>query len=131
MTHWTTKLIQTDARPPEGFQSLVTPVFRGSTTVFPNAAAANDNWRQEAGYTYGLYGTPTTRTLAARIAELEHGERTFLTTGGQAAIALIYFSFVRAGGFDGDFPRFLVSAACAIHMILRSGCRDVRRPSKG
>jgi cysteine-S-conjugate beta-lyase len=97
MTHWTTKLIHSGAEPTGEFESLVTPVFRGSTTLFPSAAAAKDDWRQEAGYTYGLYGTPTTRTLAARIAELEQGTRTFLTPGGQAAIALIYFTFASAG----------------------------------
>ncbi len=32
--HWTTKLIHSDARPAEGFRSLVTPVFRGSTRRF-------------------------------------------------------------------------------------------------
>jgi cystathionine beta-lyase len=97
MTHWTTKLIHSDARAPEGFESLVTPVFRGSTTVFPSAAAARDDWHQEAGYTYGQYGTPTTRELSAKIAELEKGQRTFLTPGGQSAIALIYFAFLDAG----------------------------------
>jgi cysteine-S-conjugate beta-lyase len=97
MTDWTTKLIHPGARPTGDFESLVTPVFRGSTTLFPNAAAAKDDWRQEAGYTYGLYGTPTTRELATRIAELERGERTFLTPGGQAAIALIYFALAGAG----------------------------------
>ncbi len=97
MTHWTTKLIHTNAQPPGGFESLVTPVYRGSTTLFPNAAAVRDDWRHEAGYTYGLYGTPTSRELAARIAELEQGEHTFLTPGGQAAIALIYLAFSSAG----------------------------------
>jgi cysteine-S-conjugate beta-lyase len=97
MTHWTTKLIHSGVQPTGDFKSLVTPVFRGSTTLFPNASAAKDDWRQEAGYTYGLYGTPTTRELAARIAELEQGQRTFLTPGGQAAIALIYFAFASAG----------------------------------
>jgi cysteine-S-conjugate beta-lyase len=97
MTHWTTKLIHSDAGPPEGFESLVTPVYRGSTTLFPSARAVRDDWRHEAGYTYGLYGTPTSRELAARIAELEKGEHTFLTPGGQAAIALIYLAFSSAG----------------------------------
>jgi cystathionine beta-lyase len=97
MTHWTTKLIHADPKPPEGFESLVTPVYRGSTTLFPNAAAVRDDWHHEAGYTYGLYGTPTSRELAARIAELEEGEHTFLTPGGQAAIALIYLAFSSAG----------------------------------
>lgn len=97
MTHWTTKLIHTDARPEDGFESLVTPVFRGSTTVFSRAGDARDDWRHEAGYTYGLYGTPTTRELAARIAELECGKWTFMTPGGQAAIALVDIAFTGAG----------------------------------
>jgi cysteine-S-conjugate beta-lyase len=97
MAHWTTKLIHTDAHPPEGFESLVTPVYRGSTTLFPSSAAVRDDWRHEAGYTYGLYGTPTSRELAARIAELERGEHAFLTPGGQAAIALIYLAFSGSG----------------------------------
>jgi len=96
--NWKTKLIHSDARPPEGFRSLSTPVYRGSTVLFPNAAAVQDTWDQyEVGYTYGLYGTPTTLELAARICELEKGFRTFITPGGQGAIALINFAFLKAG----------------------------------
>lgn len=96
--NWKTKLIHSDAHAPEGFRSLITPVFRGSTVLFPNAAAVDDTWNQyESGYTYGLYGTPTTLELAARICELEHGHRTVITPGGQAAIALINFSFLKGG----------------------------------
>jgi cystathionine beta-lyase len=65
--------------------------------LFPTASAVRDDWHHEAGYTYGLYGTPTSRELAARIAELEKGEHTFLTPGGQAAIALIYLALSSAG----------------------------------
>lgn len=87
-----------DVEIPTGFKSLVTPVYRGSTTVFENAAMVKDAWNhEEAAYTYGLYGTPTTLELAARIAELEHGTHTFITPGGQAALALIYLSLVNAG----------------------------------
>jgi cystathionine beta-lyase len=95
---WQTKLIHTGASVPSGYRSLVTPVYRGSTTLFTHAANADDDWRQDRmGYTYGLYGTPTTLELAARVAELEHGHQTFLTPGGQGAIALIYFAHVSAG----------------------------------
>jgi cystathionine beta-lyase len=95
---WQTKLIHPEISVPEGYESLATPVFRGSTTLFPNSAAANDTWRQhEVGYTYGLYGTPTTLELAARIAELEGGLRTFIAPGGQAALALINLAYTRAG----------------------------------
>ena len=69
-----------------------------ATTLFANAASVKDTWdHNEAAYTYGLYGTPTTLELAARIAELEGGYRTFITPGGQSALALIYFSFVNSG----------------------------------
>ena len=96
--NWKTKLIHSDARVPEGFRSLAPPVYRGSTVLFPNAASVNDNWDQHAvGYTYGLYGTPTALELAARICELEKGFRTFLTPGGQCAISLINFAFLKAG----------------------------------
>ena len=95
---WKTKLIHPDARAPEGFHSLSTPVYRGSTVVFPNASSVQDTWDQyEVGYTYGLYGTPTTLELAARICELEKGFRTFITPGGQGAIALINIAFLKAG----------------------------------
>ncbi len=95
---WSTKLIHSDAKIPQGFRSLATPVFRGSTVLFPNAAAVCDEWDQyECGYTYGLYGTPTVLELAARICELEHGYRTLLTPGGQCAISLINFALLKAG----------------------------------
>jgi cystathionine beta-lyase len=96
--NWKTKLIHSDARVPEGFRSLSTPVYRASTVLFSNAAAVNDDWNQyEVGYTYGLYGTPTALELAGRISELENGIRTLLTPGGQAAISLINFTFLKAG----------------------------------
>ncbi|MGB8324760.1 MAG: cystathionine beta-lyase [Candidatus Acidiferrum sp.] len=95
---WQTKLIHSDAKIPQGYHSLTTPVYRGSTTVFPSAAAVRDTWDQKrVGYTYGLYGTPTALELAARICELEGGAHTILTPGGQAAISLINLAFLKAG----------------------------------
>ena len=95
---WKTRLIHTDAKVPEGFRSLSTPVYRGSTVLFPNAAAASDEWDQyEVGYTYGLYGTPTVLELAARVCELEGGFRTFVTPGGQGAITFINLAMLKAG----------------------------------
>ncbi len=95
---WKTKLIHSDAAAPEGFRSLATPVYRGSTVLFSNVGAANELWDQyEAGYTYGLYGTPTALELAVKICELENGYRTVLAPGGQAAISLINLAFLKAG----------------------------------
>jgi len=96
--NWKTKLIHSDSKIPEGFRSLSTPVYRGSTVLFPDAASVSDDWDQyEVGYTYGLYGTPTVLELAARICELERGYRTIITPGGQSAISLINFALLKAG----------------------------------
>jgi cystathionine beta-lyase len=95
---WKTKLIHSDAKVPEGYRSLATPTFRGSTTVFPSASVVNDTWDQwQVGYTYGLYGTPTVLELAARICELESGTHTIITPGGQAAISLINLALLQSG----------------------------------
>ena len=95
---WQTRLIHSDATVPEGYRSLVTPVYRGSTTIFASASAVSDEWDQERiGYTYGLYGTPTSLELAARICELESGRHTILTPGGQSAISLIDFALLQTG----------------------------------
>ena len=95
---WQSKLIHSDAKIPEGYRSLATPTFRGSTTLFPSASVVNDTWDQHrVGYTYGLYGTPTVLELAARVSELESGAHTILTPGGQSAISLIDFALLQAG----------------------------------
>jgi len=95
---WRTKLIHSDVELPEGYRSLVTPVYRGSTTVFPSAGKLRDDWRQhDVGWVYGLYGTPTALELAGRIAELEGGFRTFIVPGGQSALALINLALLSEG----------------------------------
>jgi cysteine-S-conjugate beta-lyase len=96
--HWRSKLIHPKVHASAGFHSLVMPTYRASTVLFDSQADVSDDWRQaEKGYTYGLYGTPTVLELGARIAELEGAHHSFVVPGGQAAIALIYFSFCKAG----------------------------------
>ena len=96
--NWKTRLIHSDARIPEGFRSLSVGVQRASTVLFPDAASVKDDWDQyEVGYTYVLYGTPTTLELASRVCELENGYRTLITPGGQCAISLINQAFLKAG----------------------------------
>src|SRR5215471_4094371 len=93
---WKTKLIHSDAQVPQGFRSLASPVYRASTVLFGDAASATDYWNQyETGYTYGLFGTPTTLELAAKVCELEKGFRTIITAGGQGAISLIHLSLLK------------------------------------
>jgi cystathionine beta-lyase len=77
----------------------VPATYRGSTTLLESAADVSDDWDQKrVRYSYGLYGTPTTFELAARVADLEGGGQCFITQGGQASIALIYLACVSAGG---------------------------------
>jgi cystathionine beta-lyase len=95
--HWRTRLIHSTAQPPAGFRSLTTPTYRASTTVFDTLAVAYQSWRPGGPYTYGIYGTPTTLKLAARIAEIEKARHTFIVPSGQSAIALVYLVYCRAG----------------------------------
>jgi cystathionine beta-lyase len=95
---WRTKLVNPSPKARQDYRSLATPVYRGSTVLFHDQSVVTDDWQQaEHGYSYGLYGTPTTLELAARLAELEGASETFIVPGGQAAIALIYFSYCQAG----------------------------------
>jgi cystathionine beta-lyase len=94
--HWRSKIVHPKVAASQDFRALVPAVRRGSTVVFDRVADARDDWRSE-GYSYGLYGTPTTRELALRIADLEGARASFVVPGGQAAIALIYLTYCRAG----------------------------------
>jgi cystathionine beta-lyase len=95
---WRSKLVQAESEAPQNFRALVQPTHRGSTVIFRTVAEASEDWRiEEHEYTYGLHGTPTTLELARRIANLEGARQTFITPGGQSAIALIYFSFCGTG----------------------------------
>ena len=96
--NWRTKLLDPKPQARQDYRSLATPVYRGSTVVFDDQAAVSDDWRQaEKGYSYGLYGTPTALELASRLAGIEGARETFIVPGGQAAIALIYLSYCKAG----------------------------------
>jgi cystathionine beta-lyase len=65
--------------------------------VFDRLSDAVDDSRQAERYTYGLYGTPTTLELAARIAALEGAHHCFVAPGGQAALALVFLAYCRTG----------------------------------
>jgi cystathionine beta-lyase len=117
---WKTRLIHTDVNIPEGFESLVPPVYRGSTVVFPDSSSTHTGWNQEElGYSYGLHGTPTTVELAARIAELEGGTRTLLVPSGLAAIGLVDLAFLSAGSHV-LIPENVYSPNCVLAVKLLS-----------
>ena len=85
-----TPLIHHPYRAPQGFEAPQVGVYKASTVMFENVAALRTrDWRNKAGYTYGLHGTPTTFTLEERIATLEGGLQSLLVPSGLAAIALV------------------------------------------
>jgi cystathionine beta-lyase len=66
--------------------------------LFASARDVRDDWCPErVPYAYGLHGTPTSLELGERMALLEGARHCFITPGGQAAIALVYFAFCASG----------------------------------
>lgn len=82
----------------DGFDSLTQAVYRASTITFPTVAAYQQR-RAEVydGYSYGLYGTPTSRTLEMRISDLEHAKRTLVLPSGFAGIAAVTLACAETG----------------------------------
>lgn len=105
--HDMTRCVMKPDVPEEGFSSLATPVHRASTIVFETAEAFESRGERGLdGYSYGLYGTPTTRALEARINALEGGFHTFLAPSGQAANAFAMLAVLKPG------QRVLMAESC-------------------
>ncbi|WP_336814921.1 cystathionine beta-lyase [Bosea sp. MMO-172] len=82
----------------DGFVSLAVPTYRASTIVYDDAESfARRKQRGPDGYSYGLQGTPTTRTLEAQITALHGGVRTVLAPSGQGAVALVMLAVLVPG----------------------------------
>lgn len=93
-----TQLIHHPYQPPAGFMAPQPGVYKASTVIFPNVAALQArDWKEKAGYTYGLHGTPTTFLLEERIATLEGGTHTLLVPSGLAAITLVDTALLNSG----------------------------------
>jgi cystathionine beta-lyase len=89
-----TRLSHAGREPARQHGFVNTPIYRGSTVLFPTLAALEAN---DQAYTYGRTGTPTVTALEQAIAELEGGHRTWLTPSGLSAIATALLAFVEAG----------------------------------
>lgn len=93
-----TELIHHPYRAPDGFESPVVGVHKGSTVFFRSVADMRARtWKDKSAYTYGLHGTPTTFTLEERIATLEGGRHALLVGSGLAAITVVNLSLLQAG----------------------------------
>jgi cystathionine beta-lyase len=96
--HDLTRCVHHPAVDEQGYASLAVPTHRASTIVYPDAASfAARKDRGFDGYTYGLHGTPTTRTLEAQLTALHGGVRSVLVPSGQAAVAIVMLSVLMPG----------------------------------
>ena len=89
-----TRLAAAGRRPGEQFGFVNTPVYRGSTVLFPTYA---DLAARTGRFSYGTQGTPTTQALEEAWSELAGAETTVLTPSGLAAITIALLTAVKAG----------------------------------
>src|SRR6202158_2624889 len=89
-----TRLAHAGREPARQHGFVNTPIYRGSTVLFPTVARLEANAQD---FTYGRMGTPTVKALEEAIAELEGGHATLLTPSGLSAIATTLLAFVSAG----------------------------------
>lgn len=93
-----TSHVHAPKRSNEPFQALVMPVERASTVIFTDLEAFEQRAeRLYDGFSYGLYGTPTSRQLEDHIAALEGAARALVAPSGMAAIALATLAVCQGG----------------------------------
>lgn len=89
-----TRLVASGRNPFAQHGFVNTPIYRGSTVLYPTA---DDFLHRRARYTYGTRGTPTTEALETAWTELSGAAGTVLVPSGLAAIALALMSCLEAG----------------------------------
>jgi cysteine-S-conjugate beta-lyase len=89
-----TKLVHAGRHPFEQHGFINTPVYRGSTVLFPTYA---DLLARNARYVYGTIGTPTTEALESAWTEIAGAAGTVLAPSGLAAISLALLTALKSG----------------------------------
>ncbi len=89
-----TKLVHAGRQPSEQYGFINTPIYRGSTVLYPSYA---DLVTRNARYTYGTHGSPTTDALETAWTEITDAAGTVLAPSGLSAVALAILTAVKAG----------------------------------
>ncbi len=89
-----TILTHTGRHPEQHFGFVNTPVFRGSTVVFPTLDAIEST---EPRFDYGRTGNPSSAAVEESITALEGAAGTVLAPSGLSAIALALLTVLSAG----------------------------------
>jgi cystathionine beta-lyase len=90
-----TRLVHAGRDPFDQHGFVNTPIYRGSTVLYPTT----DDLRHRRGpYSYGTKGTPTIRALESAWSSLAGAAETVLTPSGLAAVAVALMTVGGAGG---------------------------------
>jgi cystathionine beta-lyase len=89
-----TKLVHAGRKPSEQCGFVNTPIYRGSTVLFPTL---DDLINRRMPFTYGTQGTPTTQALETAWTDLCGAAGTVIVPTGLAAIAIAFLTVVKAG----------------------------------
>ena len=89
-----TRLVHLGRDPAAQHGFVNTPIYRGSTVIFPTL---DELTAYDKEFTYGRRGTPTVKALTAAITALEGGQRSWVAPSGLAAITAVLMAFAEAG----------------------------------
>jgi cysteine-S-conjugate beta-lyase len=89
-----TRLVYAGRDPWEQHGFVNTPIYRGSTVLYPTM---DDLLHRRGRYSYGTKGTPTTEALETAWTEFAGAAGTVLAPSGLAAITVALFSCLKAG----------------------------------
>ncbi len=89
-----TRLVTAGRKSEEHFGFINTPIFRGSTVLYPDAASMRG---PRPRFSYGTKGTPTTEALELAWSEIAGAAGTVLAPTGLAAVTLALMTALKAG----------------------------------
>ncbi|KLK93574.1 cystathionine beta-lyase [Microvirga vignae] len=89
-----TRLVYAGREPFEQHGFVNTPIYRGSTVLYPTT---DDLLHRRGRYSYGTKGTPTTEALEKAWTEITGAAGTVLAPSGLAAVTVALMSCLKAG----------------------------------
>jgi cysteine-S-conjugate beta-lyase len=89
-----TRLVHAGREPFEQHGFVNTPIYRGSTVLYPTT---DDLLHRRGRYSYGTKGTPTTEALEKAWTEITGAAGTVLAPSGLAAVTVALMSCLKAG----------------------------------
>jgi cystathionine beta-lyase len=89
-----TQLVHAGRNPAEQHGFVNTPIYRGSTVLYPSA---EDFLQRRARFTYGTKGTPTIEAFETAWTQLAGAAGTILAPSGLAAITVALMSCLKTG----------------------------------